>query len=95
MGRVTDSKLAAKLDTLLEYAPKLREAGVLEVDIDELHVRLAPAAAPAPADDEDDDEDPELEELNRRKSRGGVLDDPATFGRRESLPGRGRKDDSE
>jgi hypothetical protein len=92
MGRLTDPKLVAKFETLLEYAPKLREAGVLEVDVDELHVRFAPAVGPGP-EPEDDEEDPELEALNKRKARGGVLDDPATFGRRESLPGRRKGDD--
>lgn len=56
------------LDTIIEYAPKLRAAGVQEVSIEGASFKLgAPETASEPATEEEEDElDP--------------LKDPATFG---------------
>jgi flagellar motor component MotA len=52
------SDLREKLDVLIELAPKLRAAGVLRVETDEIDFRLAPAEPqPRPAALVDDDKE--------------------------------------
>lgn len=45
---MTTKELEARIDLVIDRAPKLREAGVLELDDGELRVKLAPAAGEAP-----------------------------------------------
>jgi hypothetical protein len=72
------------LDLLLAKAPELREAGVLELGIEGLTVKLAPAV-PASIDVVGDDTD-DSKETN-------MWNDPITFGRRRGTPGRPMRTD--
>lgn len=70
------------LTLIVERAPKLREAGVLSVEVEGLKATLAPIQAP---EVESGDETPE--------EQFDVLSDPATFGHTdaERVPGRRRR----
>lgn len=76
--------LAETLTLIAEKAPALRAAGVRVIDVDDVHVELAPADPPeanadAKSDEDEDDLDP--------------LDDPRTFGRKKTVPKRRSTED--
>jgi len=73
----TRDETAALLDLIADRAPGLRAAGVLAIAVDGISAQLAPADQPA--DDSGQDGQDEEEK--------GVLDDPATFGRKTGVPG--------
>ncbi len=75
------SKDAELLDLIIDRAPRLRSAGISSVNLESISFTLAPADAPieVAADDEDEVD---------------ALHDPATFGRRKSVPGQRRPKDS-
>ena len=75
-------KAADLFDLIIEKAPRLRAAGVRMVELDGLRVEIDPSyaeAAPTASRYADDDSDDELEPE--------PLDDPATFGQRDHVPG--------
>lgn len=76
---ISKDAAAELLDLIADRAPKLRAAGIQRVALDGFEAELAPAE-PEAADD-----DPRLAEEEQDR---GVLDDPATFGRRTGVPGR-------
>lgn len=71
----------ALLDLVLAKAGALREAGVLELTVDGLTLKLAAAKAP--------DEKPVQEE----EPEADVWQDPSTYGRTDTVPGKHRKAD--
>jgi hypothetical protein len=80
---VTKQDAAEFLDLITARAPALRTAGFLRVAIEGMgYFELAPAEPPA-----DHGEQEEEEELD-------ALHDPATFGRRRTVPGRARRGDA-
>lgn len=80
MTKLTAAEL---LDLAIDRATKARNAGILRFSADAggFSVELAPAEQPESDSGGEDGEEPELD----------VLDDPATFGRTKTVPGRNRK----
>ena len=80
---MTKPEVKMLLDLVLDNAAKLRAAGVLEITIQGLGVKLAaedPAVAPdsSPKKPDDEDDPPDTNPWN----------DPATFGRSKGVPGK-------
>ncbi len=77
----TNSSSSNELLAMIQArAPELRKAGILALELEGLKVTFAPyEPEPAFSDEEDD---PELD----------VLEDPATYGNKKTVPGR-RKDE--
>lgn len=78
---MTKQQTAELLDLIADKAKRLRNEGILEVAVDGLSFKLAPAEPPESSGD-DAEEEVEL----------GVFEDPATYGRTKTVPGRKRKE---
>ncbi len=78
---LTRTEAAELIDLIAERAPKLRDAGVRRLRLEDLELELAPPEVEV-AGDADDDEDEQ-----QREPRHPFYD-PATFGRRRGVPGR-------
>jgi hypothetical protein len=76
------STAAEIIELIIAKAPQLRKAGVQSVELDEVSFTLAPADPPDATPTADDGEDDEVDALH----------DPATFGRRKTVPGRRRQE---
>lgn len=64
------------LDLVIAKAPALREAGVLELAVDGISVKLAPAKAP------------DVQPVQEEEPEADVWQDPSTFGRTSTVPGK-------
>lgn len=70
------------IDLVIDRAPKLRAAGVLELGA--IGLKLAPLTPEADSGGETDEEREAREEAQRRSN---PWNDPATYGRENSVPG--------
>lgn len=68
------SDLAAKLELIAAHAPKLRKAGVIEVDVDGVRVKLAPDVGESDMKG-DTESEPD-----------SIWDDPSLYGRNPGRP---------
>lgn len=84
MSKQAKQEMADLLDLVAERAPKLRELGVLAVDVGALRIELAPLVSDEMPDSETADEIAAREE---EKHRANPWNDPDTFGRRTGVPG--------
>jgi hypothetical protein len=75
---MTTKEHADLIDLVIARAPKLRDAGVLVIRTETLHVELAPAT-PEPA---------ELEEPAGDDLESNPWNDPTSFGRTKGVPGK-------